>query len=74
MKEKRSGEDPFFGGGNWERAMVCLVCNTGPEITDELVKVLRKRLDETTLDIITIMLGRNCKLTPADVEVNYLMR
>ncbi|XP_013978621.2 KICSTOR complex protein SZT2 isoform X3 [Salmo salar] len=68
MKEKRSGEDPFFGGGNWERAMVCLVCNTGPEITDELVKVLRKRLDETTLDIITIMLGRNCKLTPADVE------
>lgn len=43
---------------------------TGPEITDELVKVLRKRLDETTLDIITVMLVRNCKLTPADVEVN----
>lgn len=42
----------------------------GPEITDELVKVLRKRLDETTLDIITVMLVRNCKLTPADVEVN----
>ncbi|XP_029606535.1 KICSTOR complex protein SZT2 isoform X2 [Salmo trutta] len=44
------------------------VGSAGPEITDELVKVLRKRLDETTLDIITIMLGRNCKLTPADVE------
>ncbi|XP_061635945.1 KICSTOR complex protein SZT2 isoform X2 [Phyllopteryx taeniolatus] len=44
------------------------VGNAGPEITDELVKVLRKRLDETTLDIITIMLVRNCKLTPADVE------
>ncbi|KAK5869415.1 hypothetical protein PBY51_024133 [Eleginops maclovinus] len=44
------------------------VGNTGPEITDELVKVLRKRLDETTLDIITVMLVRNCKLTPADVE------
>lgn len=42
----------------------------GPEITDELVKVLRKRLDETTLDIITVMLVRNCKLTPADVEVS----
>uniref|UniRef100_A0A3Q2CCB1 SZT2 subunit of KICSTOR complex n=1 Tax=Cyprinodon variegatus TaxID=28743 RepID=A0A3Q2CCB1_CYPVA len=40
----------------------------GPEITDELVKLLRKRLDETTLDIITVMLVRNCKLTPADVE------
>ncbi|XP_028260407.1 KICSTOR complex protein SZT2 isoform X10 [Parambassis ranga] len=44
------------------------VGNAGPEITDELVKVLRKRLDETTLDIITVMLLRNCKLTPADVE------
>ncbi|KAM4739339.1 KICSTOR complex protein SZT2 isoform 2-T2 [Anableps anableps] len=44
------------------------VGNAGPEITDELVKVLRKRLDETTLDIITVMLVRNCKLTPADVE------
>lgn len=43
---------------------------SGPEITDELVKVLRKRLDETTLDIITVMLVRNCKLTPADVEVS----
>ncbi|XP_029004504.1 KICSTOR complex protein SZT2 isoform X3 [Betta splendens] len=44
------------------------VGNAGPEITDELVKVLQKRLDETTLDIITVMLLRNCKLTPADVE------
>ncbi|XP_034386743.1 KICSTOR complex protein SZT2 isoform X2 [Cyclopterus lumpus] len=44
------------------------VGNAGPEITDELLKVLRKRLDETTLDIITVMLVRNCKLTPADVE------
>ncbi|XP_061680638.1 KICSTOR complex protein SZT2 isoform X2 [Syngnathoides biaculeatus] len=44
------------------------VGNAGPEITDELVKVLRKRLDETTLDLITVMLVRNCKLTPADVE------
>ncbi|XP_061894627.1 KICSTOR complex protein SZT2-like isoform X3 [Entelurus aequoreus] len=44
------------------------VGNAGPEITDELVKVLRRRLDETTLDLITVMLVRNCKLTPADVE------
>ncbi|XP_029355137.1 KICSTOR complex protein SZT2 isoform X2 [Echeneis naucrates] len=44
------------------------VGSAGQEITDELVKVLRKRLDETTLDIITVMLVRNCKLTPADVE------
>ncbi|EHA99268.1 hypothetical protein GW7_04346 [Heterocephalus glaber] len=40
----------------------------GPEITDELVRVLRRRLDEATLDVITVMLVRNCKLTPADVE------
>lgn len=26
-------------------------------------------MDEATLDIITVMLVRNCKLTPADVEV-----
>ncbi|XP_013863525.1 protein SZT2 [Austrofundulus limnaeus] len=44
------------------------VGDAGPEITDELVKLLRKRMDETTLDIITVMLVRNCKLTPADVE------
>ncbi|XP_070601162.1 KICSTOR complex protein SZT2 isoform X6 [Erythrolamprus reginae] len=44
------------------------VAPAGPEITDELVKVLRRRLDEATLDIITVMLVRNCKLTPADVE------
>jgi len=44
---------------------------SGSEITDELVKVLRRRLDEATLDIITVMLVRNCKLTPADVEVPH---
>ncbi|GAB1288821.1 KICSTOR complex protein SZT2 [Apodemus speciosus] len=44
------------------------VGQAGPEITDELVRVLRRRLDEATLDIITVMLVRNCKLTPADVE------
>uniref|UniRef100_A0A8C9L0G8 SZT2 subunit of KICSTOR complex n=1 Tax=Serinus canaria TaxID=9135 RepID=A0A8C9L0G8_SERCA len=48
--------------------MVHGVASAGPEITDELVKVLRRRLDEATLDIITVMLVRNCKLTPADVE------
>nr|XP_014351126.1 PREDICTED: protein SZT2 [Latimeria chalumnae] len=48
--------------------MVHGVGAAGPEITDELVKVLRRRLDEATLDIITVMLVRNCKLTPADVE------
>ncbi|XP_053549576.1 KICSTOR complex protein SZT2 isoform X2 [Bombina bombina] len=44
------------------------VGEAGSEITDDLVKSLRKRLDEATLDIITVMLQRNCKLTPADVE------
>ncbi|XP_075280813.1 KICSTOR complex protein SZT2 isoform X2 [Opisthocomus hoazin] len=48
--------------------MVHGVAPAGSEITDELVKVLRRRLDEATLDIITVMLVRNCKLTPADVE------
>uniref|UniRef100_A0A803Y4C7 SZT2 subunit of KICSTOR complex n=1 Tax=Meleagris gallopavo TaxID=9103 RepID=A0A803Y4C7_MELGA len=53
--------------------MVHGVAPAGPEITDELVKVLRRRLDEATLDIITVMLVRNCKLTPADVEVPTLV-
>ncbi|XP_043941348.1 KICSTOR complex protein SZT2 isoform X2 [Protopterus annectens] len=48
--------------------MVHGVGEAGPEIKDEFVKVLKRRLDEATLDIITLMLGRNCKLTPADVE------
>ncbi|XP_030063288.1 KICSTOR complex protein SZT2 isoform X2 [Microcaecilia unicolor] len=48
--------------------MVHGIGEAGPEITDELVKVLRRRLDEATLDIITVMLVRNCKLTPSDVE------
>lgn len=36
------------------------------------MRVLRRRLDEATLDVITVMLVRNCKLTPADVEVSSL--
>uniref|UniRef100_F6WZE5 SZT2 subunit of KICSTOR complex n=1 Tax=Monodelphis domestica TaxID=13616 RepID=F6WZE5_MONDO len=44
------------------------VGQAGPEITEELVRALHRRLDEATLDIITVMLVRNCKLTPADVE------
>lgn len=51
---------------------VTLWLRQGPEITDELVRVLRRRLDEATLDVITVMLVRNCKLTPADVEVSSL--
>lgn len=57
----------------WGEKAACTSAHlSGPEITDELVKVLRRRLDEATLDIITVMLVRNCKLTPADVEVPNL--
>ncbi|XP_075901818.1 KICSTOR complex protein SZT2 [Nelusetta ayraudi] len=67
----RSSLDSSRPVGQVEKHILLLVHgvgNAGPEITDELLKVLRKRLDETTLDIITVMLVRNCKLTPADVE------
>ncbi|XP_032381667.1 KICSTOR complex protein SZT2 isoform X2 [Etheostoma spectabile] len=67
----RSSVDSSRPVGQVDKHILLLVHgvgNAGPEITDELVKVLRKRLDETTLDIITVMLVRNCKLTPADVE------
>uniref|UniRef100_A0A8C4QMF7 SZT2 subunit of KICSTOR complex n=1 Tax=Eptatretus burgeri TaxID=7764 RepID=A0A8C4QMF7_EPTBU len=50
------------------RLVVHGVAQAGPEITEDLVKGLRRRLDEATLDVITVMLVRNCKLTPADVE------
>ena len=43
----------------------------GSEITCELVEVLQNRLDEATLEILTVLLARNpkCKLTYADVWV-----
>ncbi|XP_068174550.1 KICSTOR complex protein SZT2 isoform X2 [Antennarius striatus] len=67
----RSSLDGSRPAGQTDRHILLLVHgvgDAGPEITDELVKLLCKRLDETTLDIITVMLVRNCKLTPADVE------
>ncbi|KAG8431965.1 hypothetical protein GDO86_018743 [Hymenochirus boettgeri] len=65
------GSDSARPVGQTDKQILLLVHGVGEagsEITDDLVKVLRKRLDETTLDIITVMLQRNCKLTPADVE------
>ncbi|CAG0912213.1 unnamed protein product [Notodromas monacha] len=46
------------------------VSEASPSITVGLVEMLRKRLDEAVLDIITIMLLRNsqCKLRPEDVH------
>ena len=43
----------------------------GPEITSQLFEVLQNRLDEATLEILTVLLSRNpkCKLTHADVWV-----
>ena len=42
----------------------------GPEIQEELVQVLKNRLDDTTLDVISAMLARNpmLKLTPDDIQ------
>ncbi|XP_038066591.1 KICSTOR complex protein SZT2-like [Patiria miniata] len=42
----------------------------GPEIREDLVELLRNRLAEATLDVISVMLDRNpmCKLTPTDVQ------
>ncbi|XP_010780650.1 protein SZT2, partial [Notothenia coriiceps] len=71
LMSSRSSLDGSRPVGQVDKHILLLVHgvgHTGPEITDELVKLLRKRLDENTLDIITVMLVRNCKLTPADVE------
>ena len=44
---------------------------TGPEISQDLVQLLQKRLDDWVLDVLTVTLARNpmCKLTPEDVQV-----
>ena len=46
----------------------------GSEIQEDLVKMITKKLDQTTLDILNQSLARNpkCKLTPQDVEVCIL--
>lgn len=46
----------------------------GAEITQDLVQLLQKKLDDAVLDILTVMLLRNpmCKLMPEDVQVGAL--
>ena len=43
----------------------------GKEIQEDLMKLLQNKLDDTVLDVISIMLARNpqCKLRPEDVQV-----
>ncbi|KAK7100732.1 hypothetical protein V1264_023626 [Littorina saxatilis] len=42
----------------------------GKEIQEDLMKVLQNKLDDTVLDVISVMLARNpqCKLRPDDVQ------
>ena len=50
------------------------VCVLGPEVKEELVQALQKKLDDAVLDVMTIMLARNpmCKLMQEDVHVSHL--
>ena len=43
----------------------------GSDISQNLVQVLQKKLDEATLEVVTLTLSRNamCKLLPEDVQV-----
>ena len=45
----------------------------GKEIKEDLLEVLKSRLDEATLEMITLLLLRNpnCLLTPSDVQVKH---
>ncbi|XP_071484492.1 KICSTOR complex protein SZT2-like [Diadema antillarum] len=58
------------GGHHIIRVDVFGVTTAGPEITNDLVDLLRKKLESATLDVIADMLARNplCKLTPDDVQ------
>ena len=50
-------------------------CISGAEISEDLVEVLQKKLNDAVLDVITVTLSRNpmCKLSPDDVQVNGLV-
>jgi hypothetical protein len=47
-----------------------LILLSGSSIKEELVQVLRNRLNDAVLEVLCGMLGRNpmCKLTPDDVH------
>ena len=46
------------------------LCILGSEIKEDLVQALQNRLDDVTLDVISLAFVRNpkCKLTPEDVQ------
>jgi hypothetical protein len=45
---------------------------SGKEIQEDLMKMLQNKLDDTVLDVISVMLARNpqCKLKLEDVQVH----
>ncbi|XP_078662696.1 KICSTOR complex protein SZT2-like [Branchiostoma floridae x Branchiostoma belcheri] len=75
--EKDSGMDTVQSGslsaqGQAEESVVLMVHGVQPagaEIRVDLVQILQHRLDDATLDVISLMLARNpmCRLSPADV-------
>ncbi|KRT81662.1 hypothetical protein AMK59_5321, partial [Oryctes borbonicus] len=67
VSEKESKEDPQ------EDTIILKVhgiTETGQDIKCDLVQVLQNRLDDTVLEILSVMLARNsmCPLTPEDVR------
>ena len=51
------------------------ICEPGKEIKEDLVKVLRNKLDYATLDQLNLMIARNpkCRLAATDVQVNVFL-
>lgn len=51
------------------------VVPVGPEISDDLVQLLQRKLDDAVLEILTLTLSRNpmCKLTAEDIVVSLLL-
>ncbi|XP_013407252.1 KICSTOR complex protein SZT2 isoform X2 [Lingula anatina] len=46
------------------------ITDAGPEIKEDLIDVLKRKMDDAVLDVISVMLARNamCKLTVDDVQ------
>ena len=68
-----TSENSVFQQGPQDFVTLCVygIREPGNEIKVEMVQMITKKLNLTTLDLINQSLARNpkCKLTPQDVEV-----
>ena len=59
-----------------QRIQFCVhgICEPGSEIQDELVKVLKNKLNDAVFEQLNLLIARNpkCRLAPSDVQVTEI--